>query len=144
MATCFDELLGGEPEIDLRSEKAIQNDTLVALYRVFGVDRCLFWRENTGTAWQGKKIKHDKDVLVLAEAHPIKFGLEGIADIMGHCDGLAIAIEMKDAVGRQRTAQQRFQAAWTRGGGVYIMARTVQQAIDGVRAALADYHSTKS
>lgn len=137
--SAFDDILGADmpsPDIDDRSEKAIQNDALVELWRVFLPLGCFWWRENTGTAWQGKKVKHDKDILVLADARPIKFGLEGIADIMGHCRGLAFAIEMKDSVGRQRTQQKRFEEAWTKGGGIYILARTVEQAVNKVRAAL--------
>lgn len=137
MSTDFDDILGGAELIDDRSEKAIQNDTLVELYRVFMPLGCFFWRENTGTAWQGKKVKHDKDVLVLAEARPIKFGLEGIADIMGQVQGLAIAIEMKDSVGRQRKQQKLFEVAWVKAGGAYILARTVAEAVAGVRHALA-------
>lgn len=136
----FDDLLGAdEPEIDDRSEKAIQNDALVALWKI---PRSFWWRENTGQAWQGRKIKHDKDVLVLGDARPVRFGLEGIADIMGTCAGLAIAVEMKDATGRQRTAQKNFERAWTRAGGVYIMARTVEQAVRGVLATIESLRET--
>lgn len=141
MSTAFDDLLGGLdlPDFDLRSEKAIQNDALVALWA-----ECpgFWWRENTGQAWQGRKIRHDKDVLVLADAHPVKFGLEGIADIMGHSQGLAFAIEMKDSVGRQRKAQQNFERAWTLHGGIYILARTVGQAVNGVREAVRSRYGT--
>ncbi|MEO5866456.1 MAG: hypothetical protein ABIS14_01390 [Sphingomonas sp.] len=138
--SAFDDILGGDaPFIDDRSEKAIQNDALVALWQI---PRSFWWRENTGTAWQGKKVKYDKDVLVLADARPVKFGLEGIADIMGHCQGHAIAIEMKDSIGRQRTQQKRFEAAWTRDGGIYILARTVQDAVEGVLAALRSHRET--
>lgn len=141
----FDDILGADEPApidpnnppDDRSEKAIQNDALVELWRVFMPLGCFWWRENTGTAWQGKKVKHDKDVLVLAEARPIKFGLEGIADIMGQVRGLAIAIEMKDSVGRQRKQQKLFEQAWVKAGGVYILARTVPEAIRGVQRALA-------
>lgn len=135
MSTCFDDLLGGDtPDFDPRSEKAIQNDTLVALWAE--IPSSFWWRENTGQAWQGKKVKQDKDILILRDAHPVRFGLGGIADIMGHAQGLAIAIEMKDLIGRQRKAQINFEKAWTEAGGIYILARTVQQAIDGVRAAV--------
>lgn len=141
MSTCFDDLLGGDDllDFDSRSEKAIQNDALVALWATFPG---FWWRENTGQAWQGRKIRHDKDVLVLAEAHPIKFGLEGIADIMGHSGGIAMAIEMKDARGRQRKAQQNFANAWVKHGGVYILARTVPQVLAGVAAAMRSRNGT--
>lgn len=123
----FDDILGAA--IDDRSEKAIQNDALVELWKI---PQSFWWRENVGQAWQGRKVKHDKDILVLADAHPVKFGLEGIADIMGTCRGIAFAIEMKDAVGRQRKAQINFEAAWTKAGGIYILARTVSAAVNGV------------
>lgn len=135
MTTCFDDLLGGDDLIDFdpRSEKAIQNDALVELWKEFPG---FWWRENTGQAWQGRKIRHDKDVLILGDAHPVKFGLEGIADIMGHCLGFAFAIEMKDATGRQRKAQKNFEKAWTKHGGICLLARTVLQVVAGVRAAM--------
>ncbi len=129
--TDFDDILGAS--IDERSEKAIQNDALVALWQI---PRSFWWRENTGQAWQGRKIRHDKDILVLADAHPVKFGLVGIADIMGTADGIAFAVEMKDATGPQRRAQKKFEAAWVNAGGIYILARTVAEAVDGVRAKL--------
>lgn len=153
----FDDLLGSDPapighnmppiSIDLRSEKAIQNDALVELWEI---PNSFWWRENTGQAWQGRKIRHDKDVLVLADARPVKFGLEGIADIMGGCQGHAIAVEMKDAVGRQRTAQKNFERAWTKAGSIYVLARTVVEAVQGVKRALVlrgvrvDDQSTKT
>ncbi len=141
MSTCFDDLLGGDELLDFdpRSEKAIQNDALVALWATFPG---FWWRENTGQAWQGRKIRHDTDVLILADAHPVKFGLEGIADIMGHCRGLAFAIEMKDAKGRQRKAQQNFEKAWTKHGGIYLLARTVPQVILGVSTAVRSLRGT--
>jgi len=125
------------PDTDDRSEKAIQNDALVELWRTFMPLGCFWWRENTGTAWQGRKIKHDKDVLVLADAHPVTFGLVGIADIMGCAAGQAFAIEMKDATGKQRKAQINFERAWKKSGGVYILARTVKEAVQGVQVALS-------
>lgn len=67
---------------------------------------------------------------------PIQYGLVGSADIMGvsavtitpdmvgKVIGVATAVEVKTATGRQHDQQKRFQAAWERCGGKYILARS--------------------
>ena len=125
-----------------RSEKAIQNDTLVA---VTALPDTMAWRQNTGTAWQGERARFypgtqipvPPGVVVLVGARPISFGLEGSSDIIGATAGRPLAIEVKDAVGRQREAQILFQAAWERVGGVYLLVRDPADAAARV-AALHD------
>lgn len=75
----------------------------------------------------GTKLKHGA---------PIQYGLVGSADIMGvsavtitpdmvgKVIGVATAVEVKTATGRQHEQQKRFQAAWERCGGKYILARS--------------------
>lgn len=46
-------------------------------------------------------------------------------------------VEMKHATD-QREAQGQFEKAWTRAGGIYVLAYSAVDAVNGVRAALAN------
>lgn len=63
----------------------------------------------------------------------VQYGIPGQPDIMGIAlpNGRAIGIEVKSAVGRQSPEQQRFEAVFTKFGGLYVLARSVSD----VRAA---------
>jgi len=118
---------------DTRSEKAIQNDILVDMSS-WG-DTFVF-RNNTGMAWQGERLKLapgstftvEPGMVILRKGRPVKFGLEGSADIMGCSSGVPLAVEVKAEDGRQRTQQGKFQIAWEKAGGVYLIARSVADA----------------
>lgn len=64
----------------------------------------------------------------------VRFGVPGQADISGILkpSGRRIEIETKSATGRQRESQRRFQAMIEQHGGLYILARSVED----VRKAL--------
>ena len=120
-----------------RSEKAIQNDTLVELSALEGG---MFWRNNTGQGWVGKRvearvgstIKVTQDMVILTAARPITFGLPGSADILGAYRGVPCAVEIKAANGRQSQQQKAFETVWTRAGGLYVLARSPAEAVDGL------------
>ena len=102
------------------TEKQIQN----AILRVFGTDPQLrLWRANVGVARIGRRI--------------VRFGIPGQADLTGILPGgLRLEIEVKSANGRQSTEQHAFQRMIERFGGLYILARSVedvQLALDGRR-----------
>lgn len=65
----------------------------------------------------------------------VKFGVPGQADISGILwpHGRRLEIETKSATGRQREAQRAWQAMIERMGGLYILARS----LDDVRAAIS-------
>jgi hypothetical protein len=65
----------------------------------------------------------------------VRFGLPGTPDIMGIIGpgGRMLGIEVKDAKGRQRPDQKTFERVITSYGGIYILARCV----DDVDRALA-------
>lgn len=67
----------------------------------------------------------------------IAFGKKGLADIIGVCGGIAIAIEVK--VGRDELSddQQRFRRNWTRCGGVFIEARGVDECLAELGAEIS-------
>lgn len=120
-----------------RSEKAIQNDILMELS---ALDRGIFWRNNSGQAWQGLPvdmapggyIRVESGMVVLKQARPIRFGLEGSADIVGAYGRRPIAVEVKKEGGRQRRTQGYFEEAWVKSGGIYVLARSVEEAMSGV------------
>jgi hypothetical protein len=62
----------------------------------------------------------------------IRYGLVGSADILGVLCvqglGVAVGIECKSQTGKQTKQQRAFQAALTRMGGIYILARSADQA----------------
>lgn len=122
-----------------RSEKAILNDTLVALS---AEPDTLIYRNNTGQAWQGKRItppvgatiRVTHGMVILEEARPIAFGLPGSGDGMGASAGIPLAVETKTAKGRQAEIQRNFQRRWEQCGGLYILARSPEQAVAELRA----------
>lgn len=115
-------------------ETIIKNKILLALGRVAGV----FWNHPTGTA-----RAYD------APERVIKYGLPGSPDIIGVTPitvtaemvgrkiGVAIGVEVKTATGRQREQQKKFQSAFTDAGGVYILARSVDDAITQLETVTA-------
>jgi hypothetical protein len=46
--------------------------------------------------------------------------------------GLAFGIEVKAAKGTQREAQKNWQKAWEKRGGIYILARSVEDVYKGL------------
>lgn len=100
-------------------ETDIQNRILVALCAAFP-GRSVWWRQNAG------RVKTDRGVWV-------QLGPPGIADIMGSLCGRSVAVEVKTATGAQRDAQRAFQAAWERAGGVYVLARSPEAAVEALR-----------
>ena len=51
----------------------------------------------------------------------------GVADIVGVSkDGKALAVECKSSVGRQSMPQRAFEKAWKEKGGLYVLARGIE------------------
>ena len=101
------------------TEAEIQNQILRAL----PMDLCRAWRANTGVAAHGKRV--------------VAYGLKGQADISGILnDGRRLEIEVKSATGRQSPEQRAFQGMIEAHHGIYILARSVADAIDGIHRAV--------
>ena len=98
-------------------ELEIQN----AILREFGTRRDLrIWRANCGVARIGNRV--------------IRFGVPGQADLTGILPGgRRLEIEAKAPEGRQTEEQRNYQRMIERFGGVYVLARSVED----VRRALA-------
>ena len=72
------------------------------------------WRQNTGVA---KTLDGNRF---------IRFGVVGCADISGIIKGgIRLEIEVKKRTGKQREAQKAFQRMIESMGGIYIVARSV-------------------
>lgn len=54
----------------------------------------------------------------------------GHADVLACVGGRYVAIELKSPSGRQSEQQKNYQAAVERSGGIYILARSVQDVLD--------------
>lgn len=102
------------------SEREIQADILLALQARW--PRAVFFRRNVG----GARIDNQL----------VRFGLPGQADVAGIVNGRAVEVEVK-APGRYQTKEQRaWQAAVERAGGLYVLARSAQDAIEGLERGL--------
>lgn len=107
------------------TEKQIQNEIL----RTFGARPDMrLWRANVGVARLGGPRRSGGRV--------VRFGLAGQADLTGILpNGLRLEIEVKSIGGRQSPEQCRYQAMIQRFGGVYVLARSVED----VWAAIGRY-----
>ena len=87
-------------------------------------------RQNVGVAVPLSQACRD------CKTRAIRFGVVGQADLMGLIapHGRALAIEVKSASGRQTEEQARFEAMWTKHGGLYVLARSVSDAEAAVAA----------
>lgn len=90
------------------------------------IPQCLVWRQNVGLAVPLR-------LAVQGDLTPIKFGVEGQADIGGCYRGICIQVETKSRTGKQREAQEAWQKATERAGGVYMMPRTMEDFRAGLK-----------
>jgi hypothetical protein len=100
-----------------RAHQRLRNEILLALGSRAGL--CRVWPQNSGAVQQAGRWIH--------------FGLVGCADISGiMVDGRRLEIEVKTGKGVQSDAQRNFAEMIRRMGGVYILARSVDEAVRGV------------
>lgn len=97
------------------NEHCIQNQILLA---IGSLPWLKVWRNNSGALYDrtGKLVK---------------FGLAGSADIIGIVKphGRFLAIEVKAEKGRQSESQRNFQRMVEGMGGVYVLARSVEDVL---------------
>lgn len=114
-------------------EKEIQNEIL----RIFGTRPDLrIWRQNTGSAYGEGVVRRvfalvrqgafSEAVRMIATSRPVKFGVVGAADLSGIVAGRRLEIEVKGPDGKQSKEQANYQAMIERFGGVYVLARSVE------------------
>lgn len=103
------------------SETAILQGVLLALG---SRPDCRVWRNNTG------KLPDPRS------GRWVSFGLKGSADILGLLrGGRFLAIETKTPAGRLRPEQLAFQRMVESLGGLYVIARSVSDAVSAVEGA---------
>lgn len=103
-------------------ESEIQSRILVALCAGFA-GRSLFMRINSG------KVKTE-------DGRWVQLAPPGTADIIGTIDGRSVAVECKAARGAQRDTQKRWQAAFEKAGGAYIVSRDAESVCEMLLAAM--------
>lgn len=114
------------------------------------------WRNNVGTAWTAKKIRHNMDgSITLFGAYKIRFGLcNGSADLIGPTPyvikpedvgksvAIFTAIEVKTARGKAALTQKRFMSMVRGVGGRARIVRSTSEALEllteAPRSALND------
>lgn len=86
---------------------------------------CTVWEHPTGMAWRTYpwgKI-------------PVRFGFKGSPDIIGFTrKGIFLAIEIKTGSAVQQQNQKEFEQKLTIAGGIYLLARSPQQALELLQA----------
>ena len=73
------------------------------------------WRQNNGAVWDAK--------LGMYRSHS---GMAGVADILAVHNGNLIAVECKTNKGKMSPAQFLFKKRLEEAGGIYILARSVE------------------
>jgi hypothetical protein len=114
------------------------------LIDVSAMPKTIIWRNNTGQAWQGNRVEGrpgtlvriEHGMVILRNARPVKFGLEGSGDAIGATHSRPLAVETKTLTGRQRESQIMFERAWVKAGGIYILARPGESVRERIESAL--------
>lgn len=114
-------------------EADVLHDSLLALS-----PQGLVWRNNKGA---GRLV--DRQGRTISQW--ISFGgPDGAADIIGTILvpgsrwGIPLAVETKSVTGRQSKEQRIFGEAWTRAGGLYVLARSAADAVTQIKDATRD------
>jgi len=92
------------------------------------VNQILLYLSPLGVAWS------NATGAVKTEDRFLRYGLKGSSDILACIGGRFVGVEVKVGRDRQSDAQCRFEAAITRAGGVYILARSVDDVVARLKA----------
>jgi hypothetical protein len=96
--------------------KVKEKDALRTIMHFLDVHRIFHWRNNSGTSVREYKGKR----------HYIRFGTLGAPDIFALHGGHIYGIEVKGSDGFQSQHQVEFQHEFEKAGGVYILARSIE------------------
>lgn len=110
--------MGSSQILDNMTESDIQS--LILIY-LTSLPETYAYRQNTGAAHDGRRL--------------VRYGVPGQADIFCIIKGRFVAVEVKTNTGRQSDKQKLWQRNVERAGGIYILARSV----DDVTRALASH-----
>lgn len=59
-----------------------------------------------------------------------RFGVKGQTDIVCVVNGIYVGVEVKNATGKMKENQEAFRIALTKAGGIYILARSLDDVIE--------------
>ena len=95
------------------------------------------WLESTMPGLLAFHVPNERKGGIGAVMHFKRLGVKaGVADwLVFPRNGRKVAIELKDDEGDQEPAQERFQARWEATGGLYLVARTLEE-FKGIIAAV--------
>lgn len=122
-----------------------ENQIQQAILREFGaVPYCRVWRQNVGLGYGYHIIRSVQRLFtagnipaankLLASSRPVQYGVVGMADICGiTSSGRFIGIEVKGESGRLRTEQKRWGEMIKKMGGIYVVARSVEDVYTAFR-----------
>ena len=110
----------------MNRESDIQADILAHLGALPDVR---LWRANVGVAVPVSQLCCE----CRQSCRPVRYGVVGQADLSGIRRGQRIEIEVKNEHGRTSEAQDRFGRMIRTHGGLYVVARSVEEAINGIR-----------
>jgi hypothetical protein len=112
-------------------EQSIVNPTILAIAKAYPKAR--MWRQNTGVAVGWGVVQQalkTRDWGVLQRARPIRFGVNGQADISGIMpNGRRLEVELKFGKGKQREEQEDFERMIRGAGGIYVVAKSPEEAL---------------
>lgn len=96
--------------------------TVPVLCAVTALPGAMFWRQSSGVfkTMDGRRT--------------VKVAAVGVGDILGAYRGRPVAIETKTVDGRLRKTQKLFRAAWESAGGIYLIARSPEEALAALEA----------
>ena len=115
------------------SQRAHEQLVRAILVAVSATNRAAVWRQETGVG------------VPLHGTRPTRYGRVGSADITGILDGgRRIEIEVKTGRARQTPEQRDYQAMIQARGGLYVLARTVEDAVVAVVSASWTYRHTSA
>jgi len=108
------------------------------------------WPQETGTAYSIGSVKAGVAALktglsimdIFKYLKMISYGRKGSADISGIMvlDGRRLEIEIKTGTGRQEEDQKSFALMIEKHGGIYILARSVEQALADLKKSKQHKH----
>ncbi|MBI4815214.1 MAG: VRR-NUC domain-containing protein [Deltaproteobacteria bacterium] len=107
-----------------QTEALVVAETLLALAAEPGVR---VWRQNSGA-------------LPNEHGRFVHFGIKGSSDISGIVgpEGWRLEVELKSSTGRLRDSQRAWLEMVAKHGGIGIVARSSQEALEGLRAEVAN------
>lgn len=117
------------------SESTIQREIMLAVSKT----GARVFRNNVAEGWVGNVFSDanngDGRLVILHHARPLHAGLcVGSADLIGWtADGRFLSIEVKSKTGRVTEEQKTFLAMVRASGGVAIIARSVEEALEGLK-----------